>query len=79
MAGNRNEFHHEQSVLVASSAVTFSGAVKYIEKHISELVLRGASSKPLILTGSHGEKDGTDGLNSLECLSNGSETRDFYA
>ena len=80
------QFHHEHSVMVASTAVTDYETHEYMEKYVAELVERGDYSKVLILSGSHGSEDGLDALNSLDCLSDGaghasgeSQTREFYA
>ena len=82
---DRNQFHRENGILVASTAVTAAGTKKYLEKYVTDLVMKGVHTKISFLTGSHGGEDGTDGMNSLDCLSdairqknNQSQTRAFY-
>ena len=73
-----NKFDIEHSILVTSDSVSAIETTRYIEKRMDELVKRGDHSRVLILSGCHGSKKGDDGLNSLECLSPGSKTREFY-
>jgi hypothetical protein len=81
----KDKFHIEAAIMVASTAVTAGGTKKYLEKYVTDLVARGIYTRIAWLTGSHGMETGQDGMNSLECLSdaiqqrNGrSQTRMFY-
>jgi hypothetical protein len=81
----RNQFHIEKSIMVASTAVTAGGTKKYLEKYVTDLVARGIYTRIAWLTGSHGMENGQDGMNSLKCLSDAiqqrnrkSQKRTFY-
>ena len=80
-----NTFHREFSLVVSSSYVDFQGARAYIQKNLKELMPRGnnASTRVLLLSGSHGSKEGSDALCSLQQLNSNNirmptQTRKFY-
>ena len=80
-----NVFHHDFSLVVSSSGVTFQGARAYIQKYIREVMPKGnnATTRVLLLSGSHGTRSGNDALSSLDCLSSEmkgmpNQTRLFY-
>ena len=73
------KFHSEHCVLVTSESVDFRETRDYLEQKIHDLVKRGEHSRILIITGSHGKRNGEDGLNDLDCLSGPKkQTRRFY-
>ena len=39
---------------------------EFMEKNIKSVFRRGSNTRMMILSGCHGDKDGNDGLNSLE-------------
>ena len=65
---DQNVFHHEFSLVVSSSSVNFDGARVYIQKYVSELMLRGnnSNSPVMLLSGSHGFKEQKDALCDLK-------------
>ena len=88
-AVDHNVFHHEFSLVVSSSSVNFDGAREYIQKYARELMPRGmnSNSRVMLLSGSHGFRDGKDALFDIEGIKsmvddNGElierQTRQFY-
>ena len=78
-------FHQEFSLVVSSSSVNFQGTRAYIQKYVKELMPRGndSNTRVLLLSGSHGFKDGRDALCSLDGLTSlndgmPNQTRYFY-
>jgi hypothetical protein len=81
----RNKFHVEKSIMVASTVTTSAGIKKYVENYATNLVPRGIYTKISWLAGCHGMENCQDGMNSLEGLSDAiqqrnekSQTRLFY-
>ena len=78
-------FVMENCVLVTNDKETIGDFRRFIRKHLERFLPRGNTSfsRLMICSGCHGEKDGTDGLNSLDCLTKNpdgviDETRNFY-
>ena len=68
-------YHHEHSVLVASTKTDQVSNKKFIEDHIDEIINRGEYARVCIVTGTHGSKSGNDGINDISCLK---DSRKFY-
>ena len=75
----------ENCVLVTNNSASIDDLRKFISDNLEKIIPRGnhSFSKMMILSGCHGTVDGSDGVNSLGCLSNSSsttmhETRKFY-
>ena len=57
-----SKFHRRHCLLFTTETIFLSETISYISDHLGSLTARGDNSKILILAGSHGHEDGTDGM-----------------
>ena len=69
----KNQFMFQTCTVIAKIMTTFPGGRKFLDENSKKF-----RTKAILLTGAHGYDDGKDGLEHLECLSPGKQTRYFY-
>ena len=71
--GGGNNYIFQTCTVISKTWVTYSDGKRFLNANSKKF-----GNKAILLTGAHGYDDGKDGLEHLECLSPGKQTRKFY-